>query len=314
MRWGLLLVAVLVAGCTTPQPATTSGPTPTTSQPVATTTAVARVSISTSAASTTTTTVPEAYPGESRGACRPDPFAGGVAADLANRYPGRDLTAHVFDIRTGCEYSLNPENRQNTASVFKVMVMAGTLLEAQNGDREITDSEMSRLIPMITESANWPVRSLWGSFGASPWFRETGEIFGLSQTSITADGGSAWGTTKTSASDQVGLLRQVLLGQGGLLGEGSREVALALMTAVVPAQAWGVTAGVPPSWTVAQKNGFAGRIINSVGWVDPPGDYDGYLVAILTYGWPNQPAGVEAVERISLLVANSMIDTVPGIE
>jgi beta-lactamase class A len=271
-------------------------------------------SSTTSSITTTTTTAPEAYPGESRGACRPDPFAGSVPSDLANRYPGRDLTAHVFDIRTGCEYSLNPGNRQNTASVFKVMVMAGTLLEAQNREREVTESEMSRLVPMITESANWPVRSLWRSFGASPWFRQTGIVFGLSETSITADGGSAWGATKTSASDQVGLLHQVLLGQGGLLDEDSREVALGLMTSVVPSQTWGVTAGVPGSWTVAQKNGFAGRIINSVGWVDPPGDDDGYLVAILTYGWPNHPAGIEAVERISVLVANSMIDTVPGVE
>jgi hypothetical protein len=256
----------------------------------------------------------ETYPGESRGACRPDPFSGSVASELADRYPSRDLTAHVFDIRTGCEYSLNSENRQNTASVFKVMVMAGTLLEAQDRDRQVTESEMSRLIPMITESANWPVRSLWNSFGASPWFRETGEAFGLGETTITADGGSAWGATKTSAADQVGLLRQLLLGEGELLTESSRAVAFELMTSVVPAQTWGVTAGVPGSWTVAQKNGFAGQIINSVGWVDPPGADEGYLVAILTYGWPNHPAGIEAVERISVLVANSMIDTVQGVE
>ncbi|MEX0795291.1 MAG: serine hydrolase [Acidimicrobiia bacterium] len=320
MRSGLLLVAWLMVGCTTPQPASTSGPTPTAAGPVVTTTAAAPASTSTTSApttttiTTTTTTGPEAYPGEARGACRPDPFAGSGDADLAHRYPGRDLTAHVFDIRTGCEYSLNPGNRLNIASVFKVMVMAGTLLEAQNRGRDVTESEMSRLVPMITESANWPVRSLWQSFGASPWFRETGEIFGLLQTSITADGGSAWGATKTSASDQVGLLRQVLLGHGGLLDEGSRDVAFGLMTSVVPDQTWGVTAGVPGSWTVAQKNGFAGRIINSVGWVDPPGEDEGYLVAILTYGWPNHPAGIEAVERISLLVANSMVDTVPGVE
>ena len=314
MRWGVLLVAALVTGCTTPQPAATSGPTPTTWQPAATTTAAAAASTSTTAANTPTSAAPEAYPGESRGACRPDPFAGGIAADLANRYPGRDLTAHVFDTRTGCEYSLNPENRQSTASVFKVMVMAGTLLEAQNRDRGITESERSRLVPMVTESANWPVRSLWRSFGGSPWFQENGDVFGLSQTAITADDGSAWGATKTSASDQVELLRQVLLGHGGLLEEASREVAFGLMTSVVPAQTWGVTAGVPASWTVAQKNGFAGRIINSVGWASRPGDDDGYLVAILTYGWPNHPAGIKAVERISRLVANSMIDTVPGAE
>jgi beta-lactamase class A len=314
----LLLVLVLAAGCTTPQPAATSAPatsaasaaSATTSPPDTTSTTAS----TTTTTPTTTTAAPEAYPGESRGACRPDPFAGSVPSDLANRYPGRDLTAHVSDIRTGCEYSLNPGNRQNTASVFKVMVMAGTLLEAQERDRDVTESEMSRLVPMITESANWPVPSLWHSFGASPWFRETGEIFGLAQTSITADGGSAWGATKTSASDQVDLLHQVLLGRGGLLDEDYREAALGLMTSVVPSQTWGVTAGVPRSWTVAQKNGFAGRIINSVGWVDPPGDDDGYLVAILTYGWPNHHAGIEAVERISVLVANSMIDTVPGVE
>ncbi len=166
--------------------------------------------------------------------------------------------------------------------------MAGTLLEAHNRGRDVTESETTRLVPMITESANWPVRSLWQSFGASPWFRETGESFGL--------------------------LREVLLGEGGLLDENSRQVAFDLMTSVVPGQRWGVTAGVPDSWTVAQKNGFAGRIINSVGWVDPPGEPEGYMVAILTYGWPNHPAGIEAVERISVLVANSMIDIVPGVE
>ncbi len=310
MRWILLVVAGLVLGCTSPQPAATTSIETTTAETTPTTTTAALVTTSTTAA----TIVAEAYPGESRGACRPDPFAGSVRADLADLYPGRDLTAHVFDLRTGCEYSLNPENRQNTASVFKVMVMAGTLLEAQLRDRDVTDSEMSHLLPMITESANWPVRSLWHSFGASPWFRETGEVFRLSQTSITADGGSSWGATKTSAADQVSLLRQVLLGEGGLLDDASRDVAFELMTSVVPDQTWGVTAGVPRSWTIAQKNGFAGRIINSVGWVDPPGEDEGYLVAILTYGWPNHPAGIEAVERISVLVANSIIDTVPGAE
>jgi hypothetical protein len=183
----LLLVLALAAGCTTPQPAATSAPatsaagaaSATTSPPDTTSTTA-----TTTATPTTTTAAPEAYPGESRGACRPDPFAGSVPSDLANRYPGRDLTAHVFDIRTGCEYSLNPGNRQNTASVFKVMVMAGTLLEAQERDRDVTEWEMSRLVPMITESAIWPVRSRWHSFGASPWLRETGEFFGVAQTSM----------------------------------------------------------------------------------------------------------------------------------
>jgi beta-lactamase class A len=216
------------------------------------------------------------------------------------------ITAHVHDLRTGCEYSLHPGNRQQTASVFKVMVMAGTLLEAQSEGRPPTDYEMSQMIPMITESANDPVRALWNHFGASPWFRVQGEIFGLNQTSITADSGSNWGRTTTSARDQVSLLRQVLVGQYGPLQPDYRAIALDLMTSVVPSQTWGVTAGVPGGWTVAQKNGFAGVTINSVGWVDEPGASQGYVVAILSQGWPDHPSGIAAVERVNRIIAAMM--------
>jgi hypothetical protein len=238
--------------------------------------------------------------------CRPDPFSQAHVDDLIDRYPGRMITAHVFDTRTGCHYRLNHDNRQRTASVFKVMVMAGTLLEAQDDGREVSDWEMSQLHPMITESANGPVRALWYSFGASPWYRDQGRIFGLDDTTVRGDDGSAWGLTTTSAADQVDLVRQVLLGEWGRLDDGSRAVALDLMTAVVSSQTWGVTAGVPRDWTVALKNGFAGITINSVGWVDEPGTSDGYVVSILSQGWPDHPSGIAAVERVSEWVAEAM--------
>ena len=314
MRWPLWLLVAIVAGACTAEGGPPAQSLETTEPSTSTSSTIANTS--TTAPSTTTSTTlpdaPEPYPDAASGACRPDPFAGSVAGDLGRRYPGRDLTAHIYDIRTGCEYSLNPDNRQSTASVFKVLVMAGTLLEAQEDDRDVTESEMERLIPMITESANWPVRALWRSFGASPWFRETGATLALTETSITADSGSAWGATKTSAADQVDLLRQVLLGDGGPLDDDSRQLAFELMTSVVAHQTWGITAGVPMSWTVAQKNGFAGRIINSVGWVDPAGPEEGYLIAILTNGWTSHAAGISAVEFISVIAADAMIDTIPG--
>ena len=233
-------------------------------------------------------------------------FTPGVIASLAADYPGKSITAHVHDLRTGCDYSYNPGNRQRTASVFKVMVMAGTLLEAQNEGWDLSDFEMGQLVPMITESTNEPVRALWNHFGGSPWFAEQGEIFGLGQTNITADGGSSWGRTTTSARDQVDLLRQVLLGQGGPLDAESRAIAIDLMTSVVQSQTWGVTAGVPDGWGVAQKNGFAGIVINSVGWVDEPGVSQGYVVAILSQGWPDHPTGIAAVERVNRTIAEAM--------
>ena len=274
--------------------------TTTSSQATPTTTAYSDASAPTS---TVVSPVELTHPG-----CRPDPFADGVADDLAAAYPGKSITAHVYDARTGCEYSLNPENRQLTASVFKVLVMAGTLLEAQTDSREVTDWETSQLTQMITRSANSPVRALWRSFGASPWFRDQGQLFGLDETAIAADGGSSWGGTRTSASDQVDLLRQVLLGEWGSLNKSSRQTALSLMKSVVPEQAWGVSAGVPHTWTVSQKNGFAGSIVNSMGWLDEPGESQGYVVAILTRGWPNQLSGIDVVEQISVLIACAMIE------
>jgi hypothetical protein len=198
--------------------------------------------------------------------------------------------------------------------VFKVMVMAGTLLEAQERGRELSEWELSQLTPMITRSTNPQVRRLWRSFGSSPWFRQQVGIFELDETRVTADRGSSWGRTLTSASDQVDLLRQVLLGEWGPLTEDYRAEALALMTSVVPEQTWGVTAGVPSSWGVAQKNGFAGATTNSVGWVDEPGPGNGYLVAILSTGWPSFSAGIPVVEYVSLAIADALIDRVPGAE
>lgn len=231
---------------------------------------------------------------------------------MAARYPAQDLTAHVYDARTGCEYSLNPGNRQPTASVFKVLVLAGTLVEAQSQHRELTSWEWSQLEPMITMSTNPPVRALWRSFDAAPWFRDQVALFGLEETTVRADGGSAWGLTLTSARDQVKLLRQALLGEWGPVGSRYREYALELMSSVVPDQTWGVTSGVPSTWAVAQKNGFAGITINSVGWVDQPGPSPGYVVAILSTGWPSHAAGIAAVEFVSQLVAATMIDVAAG--
>lgn len=235
---------------TTTEPSSTTGSTP------------APTSTSTSVERSTTTTSPVA-------ACRLDPFAPPFPGQLSARYPDIQITAHVYDSRTGCQYRLNPSNRQPTASVFKVMVMAGTLLEAQEDDRELSDWELGQLIPMITQSTNPQVRRLWRSFGSSPWFRQQAEIFDLSETQITADRGSAWGRTMTSAADQVWLLRQVLLGEDGPLTPDYREEALALMTSVVPEQTWGVTAGYrqPGQWP--RRTGLPGlQPIRWVGWMN----------------------------------------------
>lgn len=239
--------------------------------------------------------------------CAGSPFSEARLADLESRYPSQQFTAYAYDTRTRCAYWMNPKERPRTASVFKILVMAGTLLEAQDDERDLTSWERNQLVPMITQSANSPVRALWRAFGASPWFREQAEVFGLDQTDPVGDYQSVWGRATTSAKDQGNLIRQVLLGDWGPLGEPYRQRAWDLMTSVVSSQTWGVTSGVPAGWTVAQKNGFAGHIANSVGFVAEPGSSDeGYVVAILTNGWSDWTRGVPVVEEIGAWVSTAL--------
>lgn len=238
--------------------------------------------------------------------CDSNPFTEQRVASLESRHPGQSFTAYAYDTRTNCAYWMNPDERLRTASVFKVMVMAGTLLEAQDDVRDLTSWERGQLEPMITESANPPVRALWRSFGASPWFDRQTEVFGLDETNSVGDTQSVWGRTTTSAKDQADLIRQVLLGHWGPLTEPYRQEAWDLMTSVVPSQTWGVTEGVPSDWTVAQKNGFAGHIANSVGFARAPGSSDGYVVAILSNWWSEWRSGVPVVEEIGGWVSSEL--------
>jgi beta-lactamase class A len=79
------------------------------------------------------------------------------------------------------------------------------------------------------------------------------------------------------------------------------------MTSVVSSQTWGVTEGVPSTWTVAQKNGFAGHIANSVGIVRQPSGNDAYVIAVLSNGWSDWHRGVPVVREISGWVSASLI-------
>ena len=240
--------------------------------------------------------------------CPDDPFTAGGLADLETEHPGVSFTAYAYDLHSGCAFAMRPEARNQTASVFKVMVMAGTLLEAQLEGRRPTSADMALLGPMITESANAPVRDLWASFGGAPWFAEQTQRFGLEDTAAVGDDGRPWGRTTTSAHDQADLLRQVLVGEWGPLDAESRQTAFDLMTSVVPSQTWGATEGVPSGWSVAQKNGFAGSTANSVGVVFDEELQPVYVVAILTYGWSWWEEGVPSVERIGGWVSDALAE------
>ncbi len=245
-----------------------------------------------------------------------DPFPSDLGQTLTEEYPQERFTAAVYDQRTGCLHAFQPDTRITTASVFKIEVLAGLLLRAENEGRTLTDWEMERAIPMISESANPPTSELFLSLGGADGFDAIHEAFGLVDTVIPS---GTWGRTLTSADDQIRLVRQVLLDEYGPLGEDSVSVARDLMGSVVPSQTWGITAGVPERWTFELKNGFyptdgVGWRINTVGVIR---DIDGgaYAMAILSDGWSTEAEGIAAVEGVAGTLNGSLVprSAPPGI-
>ncbi|MCB0959482.1 MAG: serine hydrolase [Acidimicrobiales bacterium] len=236
--------------------------------------------------------------------CAESPFSAGFDADLRARYPGKRITAAVYDTRTGCQYRYRSDLRITTASVLKIEIMAAVLLRAQRAGRTITASERALIGPMIRTSDDPSANALWRSVGATAGLAALERELGLDETRAA----SPWGLTSTSAADRNELLRQLVLGQWGPFGASARATARSFLLDITPSQRWGITEGVPSGWSVAMKNGFfpascCGWRINTSGVVERPGG-GAYVATVLSDGWPTEAAGIEAVERVSKVIAS----------
>ena len=236
--------------------------------------------------------------------CTQTPFSAGFDAAVRARWPGRRISAAVYDTRTGCQYRYRSDLRITTASVLKAEIMAAVILRAQRAGRGLTASERALITPMIRLSDNPSASSLWTSVGGVSGMAALDRELGLTETREA----SPWGLTSTSAADRNALLRQLVLGQWGPFSAASRATARAFLLDVAPSQRWGITAGVPSAWKVPLKNGFypsscCGWRINTSGVVERPGG-GAYVATVLSDGWPNQASGVEAVEYVSRVIAS----------
>ncbi|MFJ8200940.1 serine hydrolase [Streptomyces sp. NPDC096152] len=190
----------------------------------------------------------------------------------------------------------------DTASISKVDILAALLLKAQDAHRGLTAQERAYAAPMIRRSDNASANALWRRIGRAPGLAAANKRLGL--TATRGGSGPRWGLTRTTASDQVRLLRAVFgtpsaahAGSTALNG-GSRAYIRTLMTHVSSDQTWGVPAasGAAP----AVKNGWLQRDtsglwdVNSVGQVGAHGHR--YLVAVLSDGSASMKDGVRLVE------------------
>ncbi len=233
----------------------------------------------------------------------PDLFPPALVNELARQHPGVQFTAAVHDTATGCWFHLNRGLRLTTASVIKAQVLGAVLLRAQDQGRSLTAWERSQIDPMIRNSFNPETANLVRYLGGWPGLAATDAAFGATATTY-ADGGR----TASTAEDRTNAALRLLYG-GGRLGQAGRDEAWRYLSSVNPLQEWGISAGVPHGWTVAQKNGFyplAGQAwrTGSSGFVRRDGSDQGYAITVMTYGGGDQSNNVRLVEALSRRAAS----------
>ena len=226
-----------------------------------------------------------------------NPFAGkALQSWLAGRRG--EITAAVYDIETGQEYLLNPQDTEKTASTIKVDILATALHLAQLQHHPLPANEAAAAVPMITQSDNNAAEDLYDDIGGWNAIGPFDKSIGMTHTTPNDQG--YFGETYTSAADQITLLKQVML-PGGELSLASQHYEYELMRHVIPSQRWGITGGVPATASVAIKNGWlpesSGWHVNSIGRVH--GDGRDYLIAVYTSFDSSWAYGIDTIERIA---------------
>jgi len=213
-----------------------------------------------------------------------------------------NITAAVDDLTTGQEFVYRAGVREETASIIKASILATLLHRVQRDGRSLTASERATARGMIEASDNNDATRLWneddGSAGVGGFLRAAG----LTQTTFAGPG--LWGLTRTTPTDQVRLLRTLVL-PNRLLRPASQSYELGLMSHVIPMDRWGVSGGVPAGVPVALKNGWLPQPrtawqINSIGVVRGRGEL--YLIAVMTNGNPTEGYGISTISGISQII------------
>src|SRR6185369_9101558 len=131
---------------------------------------------------------------------------------------GGRLSIAVVDRVTGAQLSVGTR-KFTTASIVKVDILAALLLQHSKRGTTLTADERNLATKMITISDNDAATQLFDTVGGVPGLTAANKTFGLRETAPTPD----WGSTTTTASDQVRLL-QTLTGPQSPLNASSREL------------------------------------------------------------------------------------------
>jgi beta-lactamase class A len=235
------------------------------------------------------------------------------AADAAAQQI-RDLTKElgaggvsVAALRTddGSLFRYGARGGMATGSIAKLYILEALLLQHDDDDAPLSDSERDAATRMIENSDNGAADQLFADVGTVDGLNNVAGRLGVKNTQPGEN--YLWGFTETCADDYLALLRD-LIGPSAL-SRSARLFALELMANVESDQRWGVSAAADPGTTVRLKNGWLpsdpddGRwLVNSVGVVTVHGHQ--VLLAVLTQHGDSFEEGVELVERIAKVAAS----------
>ena len=230
---------------------------------------------------------------------------------------GAEVSVAVLDPDSGAGAAYGT-GAFDTASIVKVDILAALLLQAQDAGRSLTAAERTYATAMIENSDNDSASALWRAIGTAEGLDAANERFGL--TGTEGGDGPLWGLTRTTAADQVALLRQVFVPDGSALSEASRAYVSGLMERIADGQRWGVwaaaaTAGSTTGSSWALKNGWLRRsttglwVVNSIGRVETGGH--GCLVAVVSRGSGTQAEGISLTEAAARAAVSVVTDDTP---
>ncbi len=240
----------------------------------------------------------------------PDPFDGEASSYLDTR--GGTVTAGLYDITDHTTWLLNGAATQATGSIVKVDILAALVQQAEVDHAPFTPKEEQLASDMIEYSDNDAATTLWDRAGGPAGIGVVNRRLHMSNTELSTCvqcpgfPWPGWGLTTTSATDQLALLRSIVL-RGSPFSSNDRRYIQGLMEHVTPSERWGISAGTPPNATVALKNGWlplnesdTDWQVNSVGWVHGLGR--DYLLVVLTTGNPTEQYGIDTIDGLAQIL------------
>ena len=217
-----------------------------------------------------------------------------LSVSLADLGVAGAVSVAVYDLDDG-DLLTAGSGSYETASIVKVDILVSLLVQ-RNG--VLTTGQKSLARSMITLSDNAAATSLFQTIGSAAGLNRTNKVLGLVETSAGTNGN--WGLTKTTAADQLRLLKLVFT-TNSLLSDASRTYVSSLMTSVSEGQDWGVTAAADDKDEAAVKNGWLQRTttglwdVTSIGCVQA--SKHRLLVVVLTASGSSMSASVSTIER-----------------